>query len=81
MSAAFKRVGVDQNMIVATAPIAEPFIAAPKKYKDLLKKQSIKVKPSVFSTQCATTIQEDPELVDTVKTYKASGKLLPLNTK
>nr|XP_054590226.1 coiled-coil domain-containing protein 106-like [Nothobranchius furzeri] len=39
MSAAFKRLGVDRNTIVATAPIAELFIVAPDRYKELEKKK------------------------------------------
>ena len=80
MSAAFKRVEVDRNTIVVTAPIAELFIAAPSKYKELLKNHNSQVKLSVFATQCATSIQGDPEIADTVKAYKVSGKLLPLKT-
>ncbi|XP_054602655.1 coiled-coil domain-containing protein 106 isoform X2 [Nothobranchius furzeri] len=37
VSAAFKRLGVDRNTIVATAPIAELFIVAPDRYKELEK--------------------------------------------
>lgn len=81
MSAAFKRVGVDRNTVVLTAPIAELFIAAPSKYKELLKSYNSQVKLSGFATQCATLIQEDPRIVDTVKAFKVSGKLLPLKTK
>ena len=78
MSAAFKRVGVDRNTVVATAPIAELFIAAPSKYKELLKSHNSQVKLKEFATQCATSVQEEPGIADTVKTFKVSGKLLPL---
>ncbi|XP_030011316.1 coiled-coil domain-containing protein 106-like [Sphaeramia orbicularis] len=77
MSAAFKRVGVDRNTVVATAPIAELFIAAPCKYEELLKKHNPQVKLSAFAAQCVTSIQEDPG-IHTVESYKVSGKLLPL---
>lgn len=72
---------MDRNTIVVTAPMAELFIAAPNKYEELLKNQTSQLKLSVFSTQCATSIQEDPRIVDTVKAYKASEKLLPRKTK
>ena len=81
MSAAFKRVGVDRNTVVVTAPIAELFIAAPSKYKEVLKSYNSQVKLSGFAIQCATAIQEDPGIVDTVKAFKISGKLLPLKRK
>lgn len=81
MSAAFKSVGVDRNTVVVSAPIAELFIAVPSKYKELLENYSRQVKLSVFATQCATSIQEDPGIVETVKAYKVTGKLLPLKTK
>ena len=81
MSAAFKCVGVDRNTVVVTAPIAELFIAAPSKYKDVLKSYNSQVKLSGFAIQCATAIQEDPGIVDTVKAFKISGKLLPLKRK
>ena len=42
MSAAFKRVGVDRNTVVVTAPIAELFIAAPSKYKEVLKATTVR---------------------------------------
>ncbi|XP_028272708.1 coiled-coil domain-containing protein 106-like, partial [Parambassis ranga] len=81
MSAAFKRVGVDKNTVVVNAPIAELYIAAPGKYKDLLKIHSSKVKLSTFATQCATAILEHPAIGDTIQAFKASGKLLPLKAK
>ncbi|CAI5661303.1 unnamed protein product [Oreochromis niloticus] len=80
MSAAFKRLGVDRNTIVATAPIAELFIVAPERYKELEKnKQGQKL--SLFATQCAAAISADPETEEKFKAYKSSGKLLPLKTK
>lgn len=81
MSAAFKHVGVDRNTVVVNAPIAELYIAAPDKYKELLKNHSSQVKLSAFATQCAAVIQEDPAVEDTIKAFKASGKLLPLKRK
>ncbi|KAF4115274.1 hypothetical protein G5714_002763 [Onychostoma macrolepis] len=81
MSAAFKHVGVDRNTVVVNAPIAELYIAAPDKYKELLKNHSSQVKLSAFATQCAAVIQEDPAVQDTIKAFKASGKLLPLKRK
>lgn len=51
MSAAFKRVGVDRNTIVATVPIGELFIAAPNKCEELLKNQSVETQ-CVFHTVC-----------------------------
>lgn len=77
MSAAFKRVGVDRNTVVATAPIAELNITAHQKYKDLLQ-GSGHMKLSVFASQCAVSIQEDEEVMEKVESYKTSGKLLPL---
>ncbi|XP_051959836.1 coiled-coil domain-containing protein 106-like [Xyrauchen texanus] len=79
MSAAFKHVGVDRNTVVVNAPIAELYIIAPSKFKELLKNPSSQVKLSVFATECAAAIQEDPAIEDTIKAFKASGKLLPLN--
>lgn len=80
MSAAFKCLGVDPNTIVATAPIAELFNVAPKRYKELEKnKQGQKL--SLFATQCAAAISADPEIEEKFKVYKSSGKLLPLKTK
>nr|XP_055044890.1 coiled-coil domain-containing protein 106-like [Misgurnus anguillicaudatus] len=81
MSAAFKQVGVDRNTIVVNAPIAELYIAAPSKFKELLKTHSSEVKLSIFATQCAAVIHEDPAIEDTIKAFKASGKLLPLKGK
>ncbi|XP_032366475.1 coiled-coil domain-containing protein 106 [Etheostoma spectabile] len=81
MSAAFKHVGVDRNTVVVNAPIAELFIAAPGKYKEILKNHNNVKKLSVFATQCATAIQEDQGIEDTITAYKASGKLLPLKKK
>ncbi|XP_039618238.1 coiled-coil domain-containing protein 106-like [Polypterus senegalus] len=81
MSAAFKHVGVDRNTVVVTAPIAELYIAAPVKYQELLKTHSSQVKLGVFATQCGAAILEDPAIEDTIKTFKASGKLLPLKKK
>ncbi|KAF4116702.1 hypothetical protein G5714_004191 [Onychostoma macrolepis] len=81
MSAAFKHAGVDRNTVVVNAPIAELYIAAPDKYKELLKNHSSQVKLSAFATQCAAVIQEDPAVQDTIKAFKASGKLLPLKRK
>ncbi|XP_067284018.1 coiled-coil domain-containing protein 106-like [Pseudorasbora parva] len=80
MSAAFKHVGVDRNTVVVNAPIAELYITAPVKYKELLNHSS-QVKLSAFATQCAAAIQEDPAIEDTIKAFKASGKLLPLKRK
>ncbi|CAI5685394.1 unnamed protein product [Oreochromis niloticus] len=80
MSAAFKRLGVDRNTIVTTAPIAELFIVVPERYKELEKnKQGQKL--SLFATQCAAAISADPETEEKFKAYKSSGKLLPLKTK
>lgn len=82
MSAAFKRVGVDRNTVVANAPIAELCIAAPGKYKDLIENHNMRlVKLSVFAIECATAIQHGQDIQDTVKAHKASGKLLPLSKK
>ncbi|XP_048009466.1 coiled-coil domain-containing protein 106-like [Megalobrama amblycephala] len=81
MSAAFKQVGVDRNTIVVNAPIAELYIAAPCKFKELLKSHSSEVKLSIFATQCAAVIHEDPAIEDAIKALKASGKLLPLKGK
>ncbi|XP_032365929.1 coiled-coil domain-containing protein 106-like, partial [Etheostoma spectabile] len=78
MSAAFKHVGVDRKHGGGHAPIAELFIAAPGKYKEILKNHNNVKKLSVFATQCATAIQEDQGIEDTITAYKASGKLLPL---
>ncbi|XP_034541956.1 coiled-coil domain-containing protein 106-like [Notolabrus celidotus] len=81
MSNAFKRVGVDRNTVVTNAPIAELYIAAPGRYKELMKDFNIQVKLSVFARQCAAAIEEDPAICQTVKAYKASTKLLPLRKK
>ncbi|XP_053363476.1 uncharacterized protein LOC128533245 [Clarias gariepinus] len=81
MSAAFKHVGVDWNTVVVTALIAELYITAPVKYQELLKNHSSQVKRGVFATQCGAAILEDPAIEDTIKTFKASGKLLPLKEK
>ena len=81
MSAAFKSVGVNRNTVVVSAPIAELFIAAPSKYKELLENYNSQVKLSVFATQCATSIQEDTDIAEKVKAYKVSGKLLPPKNK
>jgi len=81
MSAAFRQVGVDRNTIVVNAPIAELYIAAPCKFKELLKTHSSEVKLSIFATQCAAVIKEDPAIEDTIKAFKASSKLLPLKGK
>jgi len=62
---------------VVYAPITELYIAS--KFKELLKNPSSQVKLSVFATECA--IQEDPAIEDTIKAFKASGKLLPLKQK
>ncbi|KAL3984419.1 calcium/calmodulin-dependent protein kinase (CaM kinase) II [Sarotherodon galilaeus] len=67
MSAAFKRLGVDRNTIVATAPIVELFIQGQKL--------------SLFATPCAAAISADPEIEEKFKAYTSSGKLLPLKTK
>ncbi|KAL3999817.1 TBC1 domain family member 15 [Sarotherodon galilaeus] len=61
MSAALKRLGVDRNTIVATAPIAELFIVAPEKYTELEKNKQAQ-KLSLFATQCAAAISADPEV-------------------
>ncbi|KAA0721542.1 Coiled-coil domain-containing protein 106 [Triplophysa tibetana] len=81
MSAAFKHVGVDRNTVVVNAPITELYIAAPDKYKELLKKHSSQIQLSAFATQCAGVIKEDPAVEDTIKAFNASGKLLPLKRK
>ncbi|XP_053335825.1 coiled-coil domain-containing protein 106-like [Clarias gariepinus] len=81
MSAAFKRVGVDRNTVAVNAPIAELYIAAPDKFKDLLKNHSSQVKLSAFATQCAAAINDNSAIEDRIKALKASGKLLPLKRK
>lgn len=81
MSAAFKHVGVDRNTVAVNAPIAELYIAAPYKFRELLKNHSSQVKLSAFATQCAAAINEDSAIEDRIKALKASGKLLPLKRK
>ncbi|KAA0721535.1 hypothetical protein E1301_Tti021736 [Triplophysa tibetana] len=73
MSAAFKHVGVDRNTVVVNAPITELYIAAPDKYKELLKKHSSQIQLSAFATQCAGVIKEDPAVEDTIKAFNASA--------
>ncbi|KAL0194822.1 hypothetical protein M9458_008394, partial [Cirrhinus mrigala] len=72
MSAAFKRVGVDRNTVAVNAPIAELYIAAPDKFKELLKNHNSQVKLSAFATQCAAAINEDSAIEDRIKALKAS---------
>ena len=43
--------------MVANAPIAELFIAAPGKYKDLVKNHNIRVKLALFAIECATAMK------------------------
>ncbi|XP_041837971.1 coiled-coil domain-containing protein 106-like [Melanotaenia boesemani] len=81
MAGAFKRYGVDRNTIVVTAPIAELSIAAPNKYREVLKTYNSQVKLCVFAAQCAFAITEDAEIEQLVKDYKTNGKLLPFKTK
>ncbi|RXN04372.1 coiled-coil domain-containing protein 106-like [Labeo rohita] len=81
MSAAFKHVGVDWNTVSVDAPIAELYIAAPDKFKELLKNHSSQVKLSAFATQCAAAVNEESAIEDRIKALKASGKLLPLKRK
>ena len=82
MSAAFSRVGVDRNTVVANAPIAELFIAAPHKFKELVENHNVRrVKLAVFAIECETAIQQDPEIQGTIQAYKATGKLLPISRK
>ncbi|RXN06972.1 coiled-coil domain-containing protein 106-like [Labeo rohita] len=72
MSAAFKHVGVDWNTVSVDAPIAELYIAAPDKFKELLKNHSSQVKLSAFATQCAAAVNEESAIEDRIKALKAS---------
>lgn len=81
MAGAFKRYGVDRNTIVVTAPIAELSIAAPSKYREVLKTYNSQVKLCVFAAQCAFAITEDEEIEQLVKDYKTNGKLMPFKRK
>ncbi|KAJ0012396.1 hypothetical protein NQD34_016730, partial [Periophthalmus magnuspinnatus] len=81
MARAFKKYGVDRNTVVITAPIAELYIGAPEKYKQMMQTYSSAVKLSVFAAQCALAISEDAEVEQKVKTLKDSGKLIPFKTK
>lgn len=82
MGAAFSTVGVDRNTVVATAPIAELFIAAPNRYKDILDGHKTgRVKLAVFASECSLAIEQDSAIKENVKTLKNNNKLLPLNKK
>ncbi|KAL7396030.1 hypothetical protein ABVT39_027496 [Epinephelus coioides] len=82
MGAAFSTVGVDRNTVVATAPIAELFIAAPNRYKDILDGHKTgRVKLAVFAFECSLAIEQDSAIKENVKTLKNNNKLLPLNKK
>ncbi|XP_056305630.1 coiled-coil domain-containing protein 106-like [Danio aesculapii] len=81
MSSAFKHVGVDRNTIVANAPIAELYIAAPNKFKELVQNHRSRDKLSAFATQCAAEIHENQSIEETVSALKSSNKLLPIQRK
>ncbi|XP_056309263.1 coiled-coil domain-containing protein 106-like [Danio aesculapii] len=81
MSSAFKHVGVDRNTIVANAPIAELYIAAPNKFKELVQNHISRDKLSAFATQCAAEIHENQSIEETVSALKSSNKLLPIQRK
>ncbi|XP_061600273.1 coiled-coil domain-containing protein 106-like [Cololabis saira] len=82
MSAAFSRVSVDRNTVVANAPIAELFIAAPSKYNELIEDYNVRrAKLSAFAIQCEAAIKQDPDVQGAIQAYKASGKLLPISKK
>ncbi|KAL7395314.1 hypothetical protein ABVT39_014283 [Epinephelus coioides] len=72
----------DRNTVVATAPIAELFIAAPNRYKDILDGHKTgRVKLAVFASECSLAIEQDSAIKENVKTLKNNNKLLPLNKK
>ncbi|XP_031419598.1 coiled-coil domain-containing protein 106-like [Clupea harengus] len=79
MVAAFRAVGVDRNTIVVNAPIAELFIAAPEKFAALKEKSPKKEKLICFAQMCKDAIEADDGIDKTIKYYKESGKLLPIN--
>ncbi|KAI2643771.1 hypothetical protein H4Q32_026941 [Labeo rohita] len=58
-----------QGAVVVNAPIAELYITAPGKYEELLTNSSSQVK---LATHCATAIQEDPAIEDSIKAFKTS---------
>lgn len=82
MGAAFSSVSVDRNTVVATAPIAELFIAAPQRYNEILDgRKTGRVKLSVLASECSLAIEEDSDIKENVRKLKNNNKLLPLTKK
>ena len=81
MGAAFAAVGVDRNTVVATAPIAELFIAEPQKYKEIFDSHKTgpkRIKLAVFASECSREIERNSEIQENVSALKNEHKLLPL---
>ncbi|XP_055020032.1 coiled-coil domain-containing protein 106-like [Boleophthalmus pectinirostris] len=81
MSQAFKKYGVDRNTVIITSPIAELYVVAPEKYKEIMQTYSKAMKLSVFAAQCALAISEDADIEQKIQTLKDSRKLIPFKTK
>ncbi|CAJ1066439.1 coiled-coil domain-containing protein 106-like [Xyrichtys novacula] len=72
----------DRNTVVATAPIAELFIPAPNRYKDILDGHKTgRVKRAMLTSECSLAIEQDSAIKENPKTLKNNNKLLPLTKK
>ncbi|KAK0135331.1 Coiled-coil domain-containing protein 106 [Merluccius polli] len=78
ITAACRIVGVDRNTIALNAPIAELSIAAPEKFAEFKDQHTTKHKLGDFAGKCRDAIRDCPDIDDTVRALKKSGKLLPV---
>ncbi|XP_029944301.1 coiled-coil domain-containing protein 106-like [Salarias fasciatus] len=79
LSAAYRKVGVDRNTVVAGAPICELAVVAPEKYKELLAAHTRQQRLQNFAKKCLEVLINDPDLLRDVELQKKKGKLIPLS--
>ncbi|XP_057711222.1 coiled-coil domain-containing protein 106-like isoform X4 [Corythoichthys intestinalis] len=81
LSVAYRKVGVDRNTIVASAPICELAVVAPKKYKELRIAHMPQQRLQDFAKKCLEVLINDPNLLRDVEKQKKKGKLIPFSKK
>ena len=81
LSAAYRKVGVDRNTVVKTAPIYELSAVAPEKYKELLEAFTPQQRLGDFAKKCTEVLKNDPNLLRDVENKKKKGKLIPFYQK